>query len=303
MRYLGIPILGAVAIVAALGFLNVSGTTTVQALSNCNAPADANTSAEQTMLGLMNQARAQAGAPALKISPNLQRAALWKSADSTAFGDAFAHTDSLGRDTVSQTANRATDCGYITYAAEDIGWGFPTAQAMFDAFMNSPGHRENIMDPDAVVAGVALVYQGPTPCWTIDFGAVDDSGAGYQLPPPAQTSSSQPGGAVTNTPPPTQTSTPTPVRTVTPTQGQSTTHSTTLYPGVNIVTFASPSESVEAATTGLGDSLLAIYAWQPDSQTWKAYFPGAPSYANDLQTLDAGEAYYLIMRTGVSWQY
>jgi hypothetical protein len=48
---------------------------------------------------------------------------------------------------------------------------------------------------------------------------------------------------------------------------------------------------------------MAIYAWHADTQTWTAYFPGAPEYANDLNVLNHGQAYYIIMRTGTTWQY
>ncbi|HKS90847.1 MAG TPA: CAP domain-containing protein, partial [Tepidiformaceae bacterium] len=236
-----IPLLAAAAALAIISLAIVlrSAPQAAQALTNCDAPADVNTGPEQDLLNLMNQARTANGAVALKLSPNLQRAALWKSADSSAYGPGFSHTDSLGRDTVSDPPNnRALDCGYSTYAAEDIGWGFATAQDMFTGFMNSPGHRANILDPNSVVAGVALIYQGGVPCWTIDFGAVDDSGSG-SLP------SSAPRLVSTSTP----TSTPTAAATPSPTPapGSQPAHSVTLDAGINVVTFEGPSESVSQA--------------------------------------------------------
>lgn len=273
------------------------------ALTNCDAPADVNTAAEQQLLDLMNQARAQNGAGPLKISTNLQRAALWKSADSSAYGNPpqFSHTDSLGRDTVSQPPNnRAIDCGYPTWAAEDIGWGFGTAQAMFDAFMNSPGHRANILDPTSVVAGVALIYQSGTPCWTVDFGQVDDTGSGgTSTATPTSTANSSPTVTQTATASPTETATPSP----TPTRTSTPTHSVPLNAGINLVTFQGPSQSVESATGSLGSDLIAVYSWDAATQTWQVYITGGPAYVQRLHSLEAGTAYYFIMRTGGAWQY
>lgn len=277
------------------------------ALTNCDAPADLNTGPEADLLTLMNQARAQNGAGALKISPNLQRAALWKSADSSAFGaqPKFSHTDSLGRDTVDFPNNRAVDCGYATWAAENIGWGFSTAQAMFDGFMASPGHRANILDPTVVVAGVGLVYQGGIPCWTVDFGQVDDSGSGGTPSTPTPTTSATGSSTASATTTSTTTATPTPTHTPspTPTPSSTPTHSVTLSAGTNLVTFEGPTTNVGAATGGLGSNLIAVYGWDASSQTWTTFVVGGPGYVQSLHSLESGKAYYLIMRTGGAWQY
>lgn len=291
-----------------------------QALTDCTPPADVNAAVEAQFLDLMNTARAEAGAGPLKISPNLQRAALWKSADSSALGSGFSHTDSLGRDTVTSGRNRAIECGYATWAAENVGYGAASAEAMFDLFMNSPGHRANILDARMVVAGVGLVYHGATPAWTIDFGTIDDSttgtspttpAGGTATPPPATNTPTPPAmntvTATTTIPatttPDTPTATPTSSPTATPTGTPHPAHSVQLAAGINLVTFEGPTMAVSTAVGGLGDELTAVYAWHADSQTWSAYFPGAPGYANRLALLTPGEAYYLIMRSGMTWGY
>jgi hypothetical protein len=76
-----------------------------------------------------------------------------------------------------------------------------------------------------------------------------------------------------------------------------------LNAGVNLVAFEGQITPVEAATAGLQGDLLAVYAWHADTQSWTAYFPGAPAYASDLGQLTRGAAYYLIMRSGTTWQY
>ena len=40
------------------------------------------------------------------------------------------------------------------------------------AWMNSDGHRKNILNCDARAIGVGLAYDGGTPVWTQLFGAV-----------------------------------------------------------------------------------------------------------------------------------
>ena len=290
-----ITLLAAAAALAVISLAIVlrSAPQSAQALTNCDAPADVNTGPEQDMLALMNQARTQNGAVALKISPNLQRAALWKSDDSSAYGPGFSHTDSLGRDPVSNPPNnRAIDCGYSSWAAEDIGWGYATAQDMFTGFMNSPGHRANILDPNSVVAGVALVYQGGVPCWTIDFGEVDDSGSG-----------SWPGSTPTSVPTSAPSATATPTSTATAAPRSTFAHSVMLNAGVNVVAFPGPTQSVTTAIASLGDNLVAVYGWDPATQAWQTFVNGGPGYVQRLQTLNAGEAYYLIMRTASAWQY
>lgn len=146
------------------------------ALTNCDTTTAELDAVELEVIALFNQARAQNGGLApLKASPNLSRAAAWKSADPSATGSGgyqFSHTDSLGRSHIA----RARDCGYASSnVAENIAWGFGSAQSVVTAWLNSPGHRAAILGNYQVVgigkAGTA---------WTAMFGTLDDSlpGAG-----------------------------------------------------------------------------------------------------------------------------
>ena len=159
-------------------------TPTAQALTNCTTSEDGITAGEQQMLTLINGARAAAGLAPLKLSPNLNRSAAWKSADSSASGSSFSHTDSLGR----SPFQRAVDCGYATGAGENIAYGYggndpAGAQATFTAWMNSPGHKANIL-----LAGYKVIGIGAHgTAWTTDFGYTDDSGSVAPPPPPAPT--------------------------------------------------------------------------------------------------------------------
>ncbi len=40
-----------------------------------------------------------------------------------------------------------------------------------ESWMNSDGHRKNILNCDAKETGVGLAYDGNTPIWTQMFGA------------------------------------------------------------------------------------------------------------------------------------
>lgn len=172
---------GAIAVLAFIAVAwAVGGTPNANALTNCDTTEAGITAAEQQMLTLINGARASAGVQALKLSPNLNRAAAWKSADPSATGSGgfpFSHTDSLGRSPYT----RAPDCGYATGAAENIAYGSTDALTIFNMWMASSGHRANILMASYVVIGIG---QHGT-AWTTDFGYIDDSGASASAPPPA----------------------------------------------------------------------------------------------------------------------
>ena len=168
------------------------------ALTNCDTSTAELDASEQEVVALFNQARAQQGLAPLKVSPSLSRAAAWKSADPSATGSGgvqFSHTDSLGRD----PSTRARNCGYPGWAAENIAWGFSSAQSVFNAWMGSPGHRAAILGNYSVV-GVGRVGSA----WTAAFGTVDDSGSAGTA------------GVSTATPTPSPTPIPTPIPTPPP---------------------------------------------------------------------------------------
>jgi uncharacterized protein YkwD len=124
-----------------------------------------------TLLGLVNQARATprscgatpyAAAPALSLDARLTRAAQLHSQDMQHSGT-LSHTGSDG----STVGERATAQGYAwTRIGEDIAWGFSTPESVVQAWLASPGHCANIMDPKFrdLGTGVAGTY------WTLDFG-------------------------------------------------------------------------------------------------------------------------------------
>jgi uncharacterized protein YkwD len=129
-------------------------------------------------LCLLNQQRAAAGAQPLRESPQLTFASAGYSRQMVAQAF-FAHEAPDG----STLVERLTTTGYIQAGnawsvGENIGWGqsqLSTPRAMVAAWMNSPGHRANILDRgfEEIGLGVALGTP-PDRTWgatyTTDFG-------------------------------------------------------------------------------------------------------------------------------------
>ena len=128
------------------------------------------------ILNLINNAREAAGLLPMSISPTLTGSAENHSNDMAAH-QLTSHTGSDG----STTEGRIRATGYfdlgdgLSAAAENVASGYQTAEAVFTGWMNSPGHRANIMNPDFVVVGMAVKYDDDgVPYYTQNFGSLDD---------------------------------------------------------------------------------------------------------------------------------
>jgi uncharacterized protein YkwD len=123
---------------------------------------------ESQVVALTNQQRAAHGCGALRVDGRLVAAARAHSTDMVTH-NFFSHTGSDG----STFVTRAARAGYANASAENIAWGWRTAQIVVDQWMNSPGHRANILNCANVAVGVGLVTKADgTPYWTQDFGRV-----------------------------------------------------------------------------------------------------------------------------------
>ena len=110
---------------------------------SCNACSNGDLTADlQELLQLVNQARADQGRGALSIDPLLVQAAKRHSDDM--FNNNFlSHTGSDG----STLSNRINDSGYgWLNIAENVARGFTSSQSVHNAWMNSAGHRANILN-------------------------------------------------------------------------------------------------------------------------------------------------------------
>ncbi|MEU2714255.1 sigma-70 family RNA polymerase sigma factor [Streptomyces sp. NPDC007205] len=119
------------------------------------------------VVALVNKERAAAGCGPLAEDPQLQKAAQGQS-DDMAARHFFDHTNPDGAD----PGQRITAAGYrwSTYG-ENIAQGQQTAAAVMDSWMNSPGHRANILNCSFKDIGVGVHKGTGGPWWTQDFGA------------------------------------------------------------------------------------------------------------------------------------
>ena len=148
-----------------------AASTTLLALSlSLSAPAvalAAETPAQQ-MLTLVNAERAKAGCGAVRLNARLNTAATTHSRD-MATKNFFSHTGSDG----SSCVTRIRRAGYPNPRSENIAAGNTTASATFKQWMNSSGHRRNILDCTARDMGVGVATNSSArfrTYWTQDFG-------------------------------------------------------------------------------------------------------------------------------------
>lgn len=121
---------------------------------------------QQQVLALANQHRRKAGCEPLTVDHRLVAAANRHAADMARRGY-FDHESPGGE----RAGNRVTDAGYVwSRYGENIAKGQESPYQVMTDWMDSPGHRENILDCrlDQVGLGLAL-GSGDTPYWVQDF--------------------------------------------------------------------------------------------------------------------------------------
>jgi uncharacterized protein YkwD len=131
------------------------------------APVEVSTEAAAAaqVLELVNVERAKVG-----CSPVAANSALADLA--TAFSKAMAdqgffdHTDPSG----ATPWDRAAQAGITSLGGENIARGQADPAAVMEAWMNSPGHKANILNCDFKTLGVGVVFGSGGPWWTQDFG-------------------------------------------------------------------------------------------------------------------------------------
>ncbi|MCL1468286.1 CAP domain-containing protein [Argonema galeatum A003/A1] len=126
------------------------------------------------VVNLSNSFRAQNGLPPLTMNPQLNASAQAHTTD-MALNDYTSHTGLNG----SNIGDRALAAGYRSpFVGENIAWGFPTPEAAVNWWMNSPGHRANILNPDYRDIGVGYYFLANDTgnvnynyYWTQNFGS------------------------------------------------------------------------------------------------------------------------------------
>ena len=133
---------------------------------------------ERSVLCLLNEQRARRGLRRLKMSRRLSVAAARHSRDMSR-RNYFSHTSRGGASFLS----RIRRTGYLRSArkwraGENIAWGsggYGTPGSVVRAWMNSPGHRRNILGSFRHI-GIGVAHGAPSghypdaATWTTDFG-------------------------------------------------------------------------------------------------------------------------------------
>nr|WP_263326502.1 CAP domain-containing protein [Neobacillus sp. Marseille-Q6967] len=118
---------------------------------------------EQKVVELTNQERAKNGLAALKVDTVLSKMAREKSRDMSANGY-FSHTSP----TYGSPFDMMKQFGITyRYAGENIAMGQRSPEEVVNAWMNSEGHRKNILSPNFTHIGVGHIAEGNY--WTQEF--------------------------------------------------------------------------------------------------------------------------------------
>jgi uncharacterized protein YkwD len=149
------------------------------------------------VLALLNQQRTANGLPALhEVGPLDQSAEAYSETmmEATAGGAVYlSHTSPDG----ASFSDRIAQAGYNNWTSlgENIAAGQRSPQEVVDAWMNSPGHRANILDGSFRDVGIGVaVGPGAWPggfvdpsviWWTTDFGARSTNDGGGSVPTPS----------------------------------------------------------------------------------------------------------------------
>lgn len=110
------------------------------------------------VLDLVNNARAENGLSPLTWSTDMDDAAKIRAAETTI---SFSHTRPDG-----------TDCftAHPMMIGENIAYGYPDAQSVFEGWMNSQGHRENILRGSFTTMCLAAIEKDGIIYWAQLFG-------------------------------------------------------------------------------------------------------------------------------------
>lgn len=160
----------AISAAAGLGVLNGKGTNTF-------APGDTMTRAEAAtvlcqmaealypleVIRLVNVERAKEGIGPLSPDPTLMAAAQLRASELKV---SFSHTRPDGRSCMTAMNDVGSDPYDLSRSGENIALGYPTPESVVSGWMNSPGHRMNILTEAFTVIGVGRDGGG----WVQMFG-------------------------------------------------------------------------------------------------------------------------------------
>ena len=101
------------------------------------------------VLDLVNAERAKVGVAPLRLADDLQNASAIRAREIVQY---FSHTRPDGSSCFTVMRNQGRTCG------ENIAAGYGSAYDTVEQWMNSQGHRENILNPNFHELGVGYAY-------------------------------------------------------------------------------------------------------------------------------------------------
>ena len=125
---------------------------------------------EKAVVEFTNAERKKANLPPLKPNPKLFEAARAHSAN-------MAKQDKLEHDLDGKTfVDRVKDTGYKSgRGGENIGWNYQSPKDAVAGWMDSPPHKENILNKDYTEIGIGIAKNAKgEPYWTQVFGTPRD---------------------------------------------------------------------------------------------------------------------------------
>jgi len=155
------------------------------------------------LVALVNESRASAGLPPMAVRVELVNLAEGWSAHMAATGT-FGHRD-------LQAAIEQPEFDDFQQIGENIfaGWWWNTAQEIHGAWMNSPGHRDNILSGLYDTIGIGLVFGADGRLWvTQNFGKLHTAPPSPTTVPPTTPTTTTAPPTTTSEPPATTTSSP-----------------------------------------------------------------------------------------------
>lgn len=122
----------------------------------------------EELVGMINAERARQRLRPVRVDSTLMQLADFY-ACRLVDGGFFSHVDPFDGSTMD---TRAADFGYaFLKIGENLAYGQRTLGQVMSDWMNSPSHRDNILDPDFTEIGVAVKTGGDQgPYWVQEFG-------------------------------------------------------------------------------------------------------------------------------------
>ncbi|WP_017619355.1 CAP domain-containing protein [Nocardiopsis gilva] len=126
-----------------------------------SSPSGGSSAQTSQVVTLVNSERASAGCGPLRVDDRLTTASQKHSEDMAA-RDYMAHETPEGK----SPQQRAQEAGYTAWSGENVAAGYSSAEDVMDGWMNSEGHRANILNCDFKAIGVGEADGR----WTQNFG-------------------------------------------------------------------------------------------------------------------------------------